>query len=130
MTETQYPTPDPDAILRAITSEDTVERAMNAAYVAAGSTVWNRLAMRAALTAVADALRPMLGTGGARWRHKKRGTTYVELHRAELQHADPRFDCLPLVVYQCEKDGRVWVRPVDEFEDGRFEPAPPTQEPR
>ncbi len=59
--------------------------------------------------------------GGAqrRWRHVKRGTEYAEIGRGKLQTDTPLSDYAELVVYQCD-DGAIWVRPVTEFEDGRF----------
>lgn len=55
-------------------------------------------------------------------KHKKRGSVYRVLHRgAILQTDSPLDDYAELVVYQDPKDGRVWVRPVSEFDDGRFE---------
>jgi hypothetical protein len=56
-----------------------------------------------------------------RVRHKKRGTTYCVLGYGELQSSTPIKEGAALVVYQCETDGRIWVRPAAEFEDGRFE---------
>lgn len=57
-----------------------------------------------------------------RWRHKKRGTTYVEVGRANLQIAtDPVEEDDRVVIYRSEADGRLWVRGEAEFEDGRFE---------
>lgn len=57
------------------------------------------------------------------WRHKKRGTTYTIIGRGKLQSSDPTGlgDNQPMVVYRSEADGSIWVRPTDEFEDGRFE---------
>jgi hypothetical protein len=50
----------------------------------------------------------------SRWRHRKGGEyTVVAVARIEA-------DLMPVIVYQSEKDGSVWVRPIDEFEDGRF----------
>ena len=60
----------------------------------------------------------------ARWRHKKRGTTYEEIGRAELQiAAGAVFEGDTLVVYRGE-DGKLWARGEREFEDGRFERLP------
>jgi hypothetical protein len=57
----------------------------------------------------------------SRWRHKKRGTEYTFLTIAEMQcSSDPKFDHTEVVVYQGD-DGHLWVRPKDEFFDGRFE---------
>lgn len=54
------------------------------------------------------------------WKHKKRGTAYVEIARAEVQASGPIKEGDVLVVYRGE-DGKTWCRPVSEFEDGRFE---------
>jgi hypothetical protein len=57
------------------------------------------------------------------WRHRKRGTAYVEIGRATLQAATgPAGEGDTLVIYRGE-DGRIWAREVHEFEDGRFEEA-------
>lgn len=59
---------------------------------------------------------------GSRWTHVKRGSTYVVLHEAYLQASThPGLDEKPVVVYQSEETGSVWVRARDEFLDGRFE---------
>jgi hypothetical protein len=58
------------------------------------------------------------------WRHKKRGTTYEEIGRGELQMASDVVDGSEMVIYRGE-DGRLWVREVSEFEDGRFEKVQP-----
>jgi hypothetical protein len=150
------PTSDPGAILRAITSEEMVETAARELYerekarannvrdvlqAASGKPCagilmepWEECAdvfrrdACAALSAVADALRPMLGTGGPRWRHKTRGTTYVEIGRATVQASTGTIDEDNIVVVYRSEDGRLWARERREFEDGRFEPVPPTQE--
>jgi hypothetical protein len=54
------------------------------------------------------------------WRHKKRGTTYTEMGRATMQVNGP-LDMAKVVIYQSNADGSMWVRPLSEFEDGRFE---------
>lgn len=77
-----------------------------------------------------------------RWRHKKRGSTYTEIGRGHLQissklrHADSAvldahaeaavidgLDMTPVVLYRADEDGSLWARPVEEFDDGRFEPT-------
>lgn len=57
---------------------------------------------------------------GAYYRHKKSGGTYQLLMLATIEAT-----MTPAVVYGARsKDGPVrWVRPVDEFCDGRFEPV-------
>jgi hypothetical protein len=59
------------------------------------------------------------------WRHKKRGTVYRVLHdnapMQEEQTEGRRLDDEPMVVYQDIASGAVYVRPVVEFYDGRFE---------
>ncbi len=55
------------------------------------------------------------------WRHKKRGTAYEEIGRAELQDATgSATEGCTLVIYRGE-DGKLWARQENEFEDGRFE---------
>ncbi len=56
-----------------------------------------------------------------RVRHKKRGSTYRVIGRGELQSSSPTEEGAMLVAYRCEADGRLWIRPANEFDDGRFE---------
>ena len=60
-------------------------------------------------------------SSGVRWRHKKRGTTYTELARGEVQSSTTIVEGERLVAYMGD-DGKVWFRPEEEF-DGRFERA-------
>lgn len=56
------------------------------------------------------------------WKHKKRGSLYREIGRAELQQAT-NFKAGEgdiIVVYQ-DLEGKIWARSEPEFEDGRFE---------
>lgn len=52
-------------------------------------------------------------------KHLKRGTEYKVLGYAELQSGFPVEEGQRLVVY-CGDDGKMWVRPAQEFHDGRF----------
>lgn len=66
--------------------------------------------------------------GGDRYRHKKRGTIYTMIGEAELQMSfDNLVDGSEMAVYRGE-DGKLWVRQLDEFHDGRFEPLTEQQE--
>jgi len=62
---------------------------------------------------------------GTRWRHKKRGSTYLVVAMARLQVSGSAIahlvDMAPMVVYQSENDGTIWTRSMAEFTDGRFE---------
>lgn len=78
---------------------------------------------RAAIEAL-DAVRSQ-----GRYRHKKRGGTYALIGTAEIQASAPVNEGEPVAVYRCDADGRLWARPLDEFNDGRFEslPLPPKE---
>jgi hypothetical protein len=60
-----------------------------------------------------------------RYRHKVRGSTYrILFEAAKASSVIAALDDMTMVVYQCEADGLVWVRPALEFFDGRFEKLP------
>ena len=53
------------------------------------------------------------------WKHVKRGSVYTEIGRGKIQTDTPLQDYDEVVVYQ-DSEESIWVRPVSEFEDGRF----------
>lgn len=62
--------------------------------------------------------------GSDRVRHLKRGSAYtVACRTGELQASRPIHEGDMLATY-IGADGKVWHRPIDEFEDGRFEAIP------
>jgi len=63
------------------------------------------------------ALHSATGEQLPRYRHVKRGSTYEIISVGE----DENNRGTQLVVYRGEDDGKIWVRPADQFFDGRFE---------
>jgi hypothetical protein len=64
------------------------------------------------------ATSPGVTAGAAqRVQHIRRGTTYRVLGRGQLQTDTDLRDYDEVVAYQCEGDGRVWVRAAAEFDD-------------
>lgn len=57
---------------------------------------------------------------GKRVRHKKRGTEYQIIGHGKIQTDVPLKDYDEVVIYVAE-NGSLWIRPVSEFMDGRFE---------
>ena len=60
---------------------------------------------------------------GQRFTHKKRGSTYTVIGIGYLQTRHDFLDDEEVVIYQ-EPSGILWVRPLTEFCDGRFEAVP------
>lgn len=76
-----------------------------------------------------------------RVKHKKRGTTYEVIGTGKMQSEDwqdtsgafdeggfiggESIDMREVVIYRSDSDGSLWVRPVEEFNDGRFDPVDP-----
>ena len=85
----------------------------------------------AGLEALLEAAGPQHGS--ATYRHRKRGTTYSLAGIAALQASAPVAEGCAIAVYVGDVDGGLWVRPEEEFFDGRFEPlheeAAPLHEP-
>lgn len=55
------------------------------------------------------------------YRHVKRGGTYTVMGLVTMQVDGSPLDMTKAVVYESQADGSMWVRPLAEFEDGRFE---------
>ena len=52
--------------------------------------------------------------------HKKRGTTYETVGVGLVQCDRPMIDMDKVMIYRDPYDGHYWVRPIAEFNDGRF----------
>lgn len=74
-------------------------------------------AIQKALTATFQAFG---GTGI--WKHLKRGTRYEVIARGEVQCSKPIEEGSYVYCY-VDENGKAWVRPCAEFEDGRFQTA-------
>lgn len=74
------------------------------------------------LTAEAELARLRQGVQVKRVRHIKRGSTYQEVGRGQIQTGRLLSDYADVVIYQSEEDATFWVRPTEEFDDiTRFE---------
>lgn len=59
-------------------------------------------------------------------RHRKRGTIYRVISRdVEVQAGSPIVEGDRLVIYIGSMPCKVWARPANEFDDGRFEQVKP-----
>jgi hypothetical protein len=56
-----------------------------------------------------------------KYKHKKRNSVYSILTIGTFQCSDKNLDNTEVVIYRDIKDLKIWVRPKDEFFDGRFE---------
>lgn len=76
-------------------------------------------------------LAALLSPWRPKWRHKKRGSDYEEVGEALLQNSYNLHlpDNAILMIYRSQ-DGHLYARPIDEFNDGRFDalPAPPSED--
>jgi len=54
------------------------------------------------------------------WMHRNTGGEYIEIARGCMQAADNDLDDKRVVIYRSIRTGFWFVRPVAEFEDGRF----------
>jgi hypothetical protein len=63
-----------------------------------------------------------------RYRHKKRGTVYEYIGTAKVQALVPVEENDVVAIYRGE-NGCLWVRPIAEFKDGRFEQLDPALPP-
>lgn len=77
---------------------------------------------RAIAVAVLKAAEDVRDGGLRRVRHVKRGSEYFIVGQALLQSNKELKDMEQMVVYRAD-DGTLWVRPLTEFEDGRFVPV-------
>lgn len=93
----------------------------------------------AALQSAADTPAP----SAERVRHKKRGSEYEVIGVGRMQTEDwseevlgadedgrnawvnESIDMREVTIYRSVDDGSLWVRPTEEFNDGRFEALPP-----
>lgn len=75
-----------------------------------------------------ELLADQQANNGPVYRHKKRGTEYIVIGEGKMQapwaimnamSIEP-VDMEPVIIYR-GTDGQIWVRPKEEFEDGRFE---------
>lgn len=57
---------------------------------------------------------------GSKARHYKRGSTYDVIGEASVQTGEPLGDYARVIVYRAHHDGRLWVRPLQEFSE-KFE---------
>lgn len=87
-----------------------------------GSADWpsTLIAALEALARIAEGPTGEPAAVGNRFRHVMRGSIYRVIGTGLLQSGTSVPEGTPIVVYVCESDGRLWLRPEAEFTDGRF----------
>ena len=94
---------------------------------------------RALVQARITAYEAHRGGGAVRYRHKRRGTEYELIGYGNMQSKHWRDSATPadncphgtsvnlreVAIYRSVDEGALWVRPREEFEDGRFEEVKP-----
>lgn len=55
-----------------------------------------------------------------RYQHKKTNQSYALVGFGMIQTKTPLVDNAEVAIYESERTGHLWVRPVTEFSDGRF----------
>ena len=100
-----------------------------------GSGIWTKRMAFALSKALASPAQE-IADEGATHRHKKRGTEYVLIGIGRMQSewwldslskdGDDPIDMREVAIYRSATDPtEIWVRPREEFEDGRFETLTP-----
>lgn len=87
-----------------------------------------RLMGHSATCDLAAALAQADDTGSGepeRYWHVKTNGVYEIIGKGNMQTAEPTRDLTQVVVYRAPGCSQLWIRPLDEFNDGRFEKLSP-----